>query len=66
MAVLLRRMGYEAQLVQGTFVREEGAEPVDHVWVYALVGGEGVYLTRSTAGALPSARRITAWHPRRC
>ena len=43
MAVLLRRMGYEAQLVQGTFVREEGAEPVDHAWVYALVGGEGVY-----------------------
>ena len=40
---LLRRMGYEAQLVQGTFVREEGAEPVDHAWVYALVGGEGVY-----------------------
>lgn len=51
MAVLLRRMGYEAQLVQGTFVREEGAEPVDHAWVYALVGGEGVYLTRSTAEA---------------
>ena len=23
-------------------------------------------LTRSTAEALPSARRITAWHPRRC
>lgn len=43
MAVLLRRMGYEAQLVQGTFVREEGAEPVDHAWVYALVGGDGVY-----------------------
>ena len=43
MAVLLRRMGYEAQLVQGTFVREEGAEPVDHAWVYALVGGEDIY-----------------------
>ena len=43
MAVLLRRMGYDAQLVQGTFVREEGAEPVDHAWVYAPVGGEGVY-----------------------
>ena len=39
MAVLLRRMGYEAQLVQGTFVREEGAEPVDHAWVYAVVNG---------------------------
>ena len=43
MAVLLRRMGYDAQLVQGTFVRKEGAEPVDHAWVYAVVGGEGVY-----------------------
>ena len=39
MAVLLRRMGYEAQLVQGTSVREEGAEPVDHAWVYAVVNG---------------------------
>lgn len=43
MAVLLRRMGYDAQLVQGTFVREEGAEPVEHAWVYAVVGGDGVY-----------------------
>ena len=43
MAVLLRRMGYSAQIVQGTFIREAGAEPVDHAWVWAQVGGEGCY-----------------------
>ena len=63
MAVLLRRMGYEAQLVQGTFVREEGAEPVGSMRSSAAKAST---LTRSTAEALPSARRITAWHPRRC
>ena len=42
-AVLLRRMGCEAQIVQGTFLRADDPEPVDHAWVYALVGGEGVY-----------------------
>lgn len=43
MAVLLRRMGYDAQIVQGTFTREEGTEPVDHAWVYAVVNGTGCY-----------------------
>ena len=43
MAVLLRRMGYAAQIVQGTFTREDGAEPVDHAWVYAVVDGKGCY-----------------------
>ena len=38
-AVLLRRMGCEAQIVQGTFVREDGGEPVDHAWVRAVVDG---------------------------
>lgn len=39
MAVLLRRMGYAAQIVQGTFVREAGGEPVEHAWVRAEIGG---------------------------
>lgn len=43
MAVLLRRMGYAAQIVQGTFTREDGAQPVDHAWVYAVVDGNGCY-----------------------
>ena len=42
-AVLLRRMGYEAQIVQGTFLREGTDEPVDHAWVYAVVDGTGCY-----------------------
>lgn len=37
-AVLLRRMGCEAQIVQGTFSREDGTE-VDHAWVIAQVDG---------------------------
>ena len=40
-AVLLRRMGYEAQIVQGTFLRGGTDEPVDHAWVYAVVDGTG-------------------------
>lgn len=43
MAVLLRRMGYEAGIVQGTFVRAGDETPVDHAWVYAVVGGSGCY-----------------------
>ena len=43
MAVLLRRMGYEAGIVQGTFVRAGDDTPVDHAWVYAVVGGSGCY-----------------------
>ena len=39
MAVLLRRMGCEAQIVQGTFLRADDPEPVDHAWVYAVVNG---------------------------
>ena len=38
-AVLLRRMGCEAQIVQGTFLRADDPEPVDHAWVYAVVNG---------------------------
>lgn len=39
MAVLLRRMGCEAVVVEGTFLREAGAEPVEHAWVIAKVDG---------------------------
>lgn len=42
-AVLLRRMGYEAQIVQGTFLREGTDAPVDHAWVYAVVDGTGCF-----------------------
>ena len=38
-AVLLRRMGCEAQIVQGTFLRADDPEPVGHAWVYAVVDG---------------------------
>lgn len=37
-AVLLRRMGCPAEIVQGSFRREDGAE-VEHAWVIARVGG---------------------------
>ncbi len=40
MAVLLRRMGCEALVVEGTFVREAGETPVEHAWVIARVGEE--------------------------
>ena len=66
MAVLLRRMGYEAQLVQGTFVREEARSRSTMRGSMRLSAATASTLTRSTAGALPSARRTTAWHPRRC
>lgn len=39
MAVLLQRMGYTAEVVQGTFTREEGTDPVDHAWVRAMING---------------------------
>ena len=39
MAVLLQRMGYTAEVVQGTFTREEGTEPVSHAWVCAMING---------------------------
>lgn len=43
MAVLLRRMGVSATIVQGSFVREAGDEPVDHAWVYAVVNSNGCW-----------------------
>ena len=39
MAVLLQRMGYTAEVVQGTFTREEGTDPVSHAWVRAMING---------------------------
>ena len=38
-AVLLRRMGCEAQIVQGTFLRADDPVPVEHAWVRAVVNG---------------------------
>ena len=38
-AVLLRRMGYCAEIVQGQFLRGEGGEWVDHAWVRAMIDG---------------------------
>ena len=57
MAVLLRRMGYSAQIIQGTFVREEGAEPVDHAWVYAVVDGSGCYFDPLYGGSFAENAR---------
>ena len=57
MAVLLRRMGYDAQIIQGTFVREEGAEPVDHAWVYAVVDGSGCYFDPLYGGSFAENAR---------
>lgn len=38
-AVLLRRMGYDAEIVQGQFLRGAGGEWVDHAWVCAGIDG---------------------------
>ena len=38
-AVLLRRMGYAAEIVQGQFQRGEGGDWVDHAWVRAEIDG---------------------------
>ena len=38
-AVLLRRMGCEAQIVQGMFLRADDPVPVEHAWVRAVVNG---------------------------
>ena len=47
MAVLLQRMGCEAQIVQGTFLRgagdAAGSALVDHAWVYAVVNATGCW-----------------------
>ena len=43
-AVLLRRMGYDAEIVQGQFQRGEGGEWVDHAWVRAAIDGTDYYL----------------------
>lgn len=40
MAVFLRRMGYDAHVIRGQFVREIGQDPVDHAWVLAEVSGK--------------------------
>lgn len=42
-AVLLRRMGYDAEIVQGQFLRGEGGQWVDHAWVRATVNGAVCY-----------------------
>lgn len=42
-AVLLRRMGCEARIVQGTFLRADDPTPVEHAWVYAVVNGTGCW-----------------------
>lgn len=57
MAVLLRRMGYDAKIVQGTFVREEGTEPVDHAWVYAVVDGNGCWFDPLYGGSFAENAR---------
>ena len=56
-AVLLRRMGYDAKIVQGMFIREEGAEPVDHAWVYAVVDGTGCYFDPLYGGSFAENAR---------
>ena len=38
MAVLLRRLGYDCEILQGQFLREDG-QWVDHAWVLAQVDG---------------------------
>lgn len=38
-AVLLRRMGYDAEIVQGQFLRGESGEWVEHAWVRAEIDG---------------------------
>ncbi|MBQ3356685.1 MAG: transglutaminase domain-containing protein [Oscillospiraceae bacterium] len=38
-AVLLRRMGYDAEIVQGQFLRGEGGQWVDHAWVRCTIDG---------------------------
>lgn len=43
MAVLLQRMGYSASVVQGTFTREAGTDPVDHAWVCAKINAVAYY-----------------------
>ncbi len=54
-AVLLRRMGYDAEIVRGQFLRGEGGEWVDHAWVRATVDGvvchfDPLYDAHFTAG----------------
>ena len=42
MAVLLRRLGYDCEILQGQFQREDG-QWVDHAWVLAQVDGEALH-----------------------
>ena len=66
MAVLLRRMGYEAQLCRGRLCARKARSRSTMRGSMRSSAAKASTLTRSTAEALPSARRITAWHPRRC
>lgn len=44
MAVLLRRMGCESQIVEGQFLRSDGSAWVDHAWVIAEIDGAYYHL----------------------
>ena len=43
LAVLLQRLGYDCEILQGQFLREDGVW-VDHAWVLAQVDGEALHL----------------------
>ncbi len=64
-AVLLRRMGYAAEIVQGQFRRGEGGEWVDHAWVRAPIDGveyffDPLYDAHFTEGDAASCYMATA------
>lgn len=42
MAVLMQRLGYDCEILQGQFLREDG-QWVDHAWVLAQVAGETLH-----------------------
>ncbi len=58
MAVLLQRLGCEALIVEGEFLRSDGSEWVEHAWVIAEIDGEyyhfdplyGRYYAQDAAG----------------
>ena len=66
MAVLLRRMGYEAQLCRGRLCARKARSRSTMRGSMRSSAAKASILTRFTAEALPSARRITAWLLRRC
>lgn len=43
MTAFLRRMGYPAKVVVGSFIREAGQEPTDHAWASAEISGKTYY-----------------------